>query len=195
MIKYVVGEMRVIANAPAAFLAALLVLSGAMWWAISWRYSGVIENKDGIIALYKERLNGASPDQAKAKIEGLETQVSMLRNREWPPLTPTMSAALKEALRDVPQNQIDVFAQDRDGIFLVRGLVSSFNEMAWTAKRNTSMNPLPDGITVWPRSEVGQKVRDALAKVTGLPVRSLFAIHNYRDRPQYVERRFPHQSL
>src|SRR5438874_12896763 len=44
-------------------------------------------HQDGIIALYKERLQGATPDQARAKIESLEAQVLSLKAREWPPLT------------------------------------------------------------------------------------------------------------
>jgi hypothetical protein len=119
-IKYVLGEIRVIRGAPLVFMIALSVLLVGAWSTIDWRFAKIIEGKDGIIALYKERLNGASPDQAKAKIEALEAQVSALRNREWPPLTGTESAAFKAALKGVAPRQVFVFAEDRDGIFLVR---------------------------------------------------------------------------
>jgi hypothetical protein len=35
-IKYILGEWRVIANAPVSFIVAVLVLGGIIWWAMSW---------------------------------------------------------------------------------------------------------------------------------------------------------------
>ena len=51
--KYVLGEIRVIANAPLVFGTALLALAGAIWWAMDWRYSGIISNRDFEIASLK----------------------------------------------------------------------------------------------------------------------------------------------
>jgi hypothetical protein len=82
IIKYVVGEMRVIAKAPATFFVALLVLGAAIWWAMDWRYGRHLSTKDGEISLltrqrddYKDKLGGASPDEAKARIDTLEKQL------------------------------------------------------------------------------------------------------------------------
>lgn len=44
IIRYVVGELKTLAHAPVAFLAALLVLGAAVWWAMDWRYQGIIDN-------------------------------------------------------------------------------------------------------------------------------------------------------
>jgi hypothetical protein len=165
LIKYVLGEMRVVRGAPLALSTALLVLSGAIWWAVNWRYAGVIENKDGIIALYKERLNGAGPDEARARIETLQAQVLALRNRQWPPLTVSSATVFKSALNGSGPSQVDVFAQARDGIFLVRSLITALIEIGWEA-----MNGLPDGLTVWPETDLARRVHDALSSATGLPV-------------------------
>jgi len=167
IIKYVLGEAREILEAPFIFFSALLVVLCAAWWAINWRYSAIIDTKDGIIALYKERLQGATPDQARAKIESLEAQVLSLKAREWPPLTLRTSAAFKAALKDLSPTRIDVFAQDRDGVLLVQTLIVALNELGWGAKRSSSMNPLPEGLTVWPDNEAGRQMRDALAAATG----------------------------
>jgi hypothetical protein len=184
IIKYVLSEIRVISEAPVAFSACLLVLAGVIWWAVNWRYSGVIDSKDGIIALYKERLNGATPDQARAKIEGLEAQISALRSREWAPLTASTSAAFKAALKDMPPTEVEVFTQDRDGINLVRSLIAALNELGWQAKRNASINPLPDGLTVWPMSESARQVRNALASATGAPVN--LVEHDYYKNVNHI---------
>jgi hypothetical protein len=163
-------------------LIALSVLLVGAWSAIDWRFAKIIEGKDGIIALYKERLNGASPDQAKAKIEALEAQVSALRNREWPPLTATESAAFKAALKGVAPRQVFVFAEDRDGIFLVRSLIQALNEAGWSAARDSSISGVPDGINVWPADETGRQVRDALANATGLPVNLIDSEHHKQQK-------------
>jgi hypothetical protein len=159
-----------ILDAPLIFSTALAALLGVAWWAINWRYSGVIETKDGIIALYKERLNGASPDQARDKIEGLQAEILALKSREWLPLTATTSTKLKLALKDISPTAVDVFVQDRDGIFLARSLLAALKDIGWQAKQNISMNPLPDGLTVWPENEMGRRMRDALASVLNVPV-------------------------
>jgi hypothetical protein len=98
IIKYVVGEMRVIAGAPTIFVIALLVLAAAVWWAMDWKYAGVISNKDSEIALaksqrddYKDKLSGATPDQAKARIDALEARLASVEPRR---LTPSQRAAL-----------------------------------------------------------------------------------------------------
>jgi hypothetical protein len=95
IIKYVVGEMRVIAEAPATFVVALLVLAGAVWWLLDWKYSSVVASRDAIIgnrdseiALlkgqrddYKDKLSGATPDQAKAHIVALEARLARVEGR------------------------------------------------------------------------------------------------------------------
>ena len=70
--NYVLDQMRVIGNAPVVFALAILIIAGVIWWALRWRYSGIIRNRERTIALYKNRLGGASPDEAKAKIDSLE---------------------------------------------------------------------------------------------------------------------------
>lgn len=105
IIKYVVGEMRVIAEAPVTFGLALIALVAAIWWFMDWRYAGVIVNKDSDIASkvgelalarsqrddYKDKLSGATPDQAKARIDSLEARLGAVEPRR---LTSDQRAAL-----------------------------------------------------------------------------------------------------
>jgi hypothetical protein len=171
LIKYVLNEMRVIGDAPAVFAGAIVVIAAAIWWAMSWRYSGIIKNRERTIALYKNRLDGASPDEAKAKVDSLEGQIWTLKDRVWPKLSPAAVADLENALKtkDPPQ-QIAIVPQDIDSIFLARDLVDAFTRIGWAAKQDTSMNGVPDGLSVWPDNELGHAVRDALDKATGVPV-------------------------
>jgi hypothetical protein len=170
-INYVLDEMRVIGDAPVVFAGAVAVIAGAIWWAMSWRYSRIIRNRERTIALYKNRLDGASPDEAKAKIDSLEGQIWTLKDRVWPKLPPAAVADLENSLKTKdPPKQISILPQDIDSIFLARDLVDAFTRIGWAAKQDISMNGVPDGLSVWPDNELGRAVRDALDKATGAQV-------------------------
>lgn len=81
-------EREVIGNAPVAFVLSLLALGAILFALFQWRYSdrldsleGRIKLKDDLIASYKTKLDGASPDQAKERIVALEARCSELRIR------------------------------------------------------------------------------------------------------------------
>jgi hypothetical protein len=171
IVKYLLDEMRVIGDAPIVFAGTILVIAVVIWWVLNWRYSGIIKNKERTIALYKNRLDGASPDEAKAKIDSLEGQIWSLKDRVWSKLPPAAVADLENALKtkDPPQ-QIAIVPQDIDSIFLARDLVDAFTRIGWTAKQDTTMTGVPDGLSVWPDNELGRAVRDALDKATGAQV-------------------------
>ncbi|HME30040.1 MAG TPA: hypothetical protein VKE53_09300 [Pseudolabrys sp.] len=166
-VQNVLGEVRLIAEAPLVFGAAVLFLAAIIWAALRWRYSGIIEHRNRIIALYKARLNGATPDQAKAKIDSLEGQVLSLKNREWPKLTPAAVTDFESALALQGSHVVSVLPQDRDSVFLARDLVDAFNRIGWKAKRDTSMSDVPDGLSVWPEDDVARAICNALTMATG----------------------------
>lgn len=178
IIKYALGELRVIGDAPAIFAAAILMTGAVIWGVMKWRYSRIITNKESaiwnkeaVIALYKERLDGASPDQAKSRMDSLEGQIMSLKDREWPKLTPSVVMDLENSLKAIGRPQeISVLPQDRDSAFLARDLVDVFRRIGWPAKCEVAMNGVPDGLSVWPDSDVGSAVRDALAKAASAPV-------------------------
>lgn len=101
------GWPMIRANLP-SFVFIVILIFAAVWWLMDWRYGGIITNRDSEISLlkgqrddYKDKLSGATPDQAKAKIEGLERAVHMAIGAKWEPLT-------KAENRDPgPQTEID----------------------------------------------------------------------------------------
>ena len=165
--QYVLGEVRLIAEAPLVVGAAVLFLGAIIWAALRWRYSGMIERRNRIIALYKARLDGATPDQAKFKIDSLEGQVVSLRNREWPRLTPAAVTDFESVLSSQGPHVVSVLPQDKDSVFLARELVDAFRRMGWKAKRDTSMSDIPDGLSVWPEDDVAHAICNALMMATG----------------------------
>jgi hypothetical protein len=166
-IQYILGEVRLIAEAPLVFGAAVLFLGAIIWAALRWRYSGIIEHRNRLIALYKARLNGATPDQAKAKIDSLEGQVASLKNREWPKLTSAAVTDFENVLASQGSHVVSVLPQDKDSVFLARDLVDAFKRIGWKAKRDTSTNDVPDGLSVWPEDDVARAICNALMMATG----------------------------
>ena len=112
-----------------------MLLGAIIWAALRWRYSEIIEHRNRIIALYKARLNGATPDQAKAKMDSLEGQVVSLKNREWPKLAPAAVTDFENVLASQGSHVVSVLPQDRDLVFLARDLVDAFKRIGWKAKR------------------------------------------------------------
>ena len=101
-ITSVLEEIKVIRHASLIFITALLVVGGLLaygiWQAMDWRYSGVIANMNAELSSartqrdeYKEKLQGASPDQAKARLDDLEARI-----RRWEPrnLSPEQRAQI-----------------------------------------------------------------------------------------------------
>ena len=166
-VQNVLGEFRLIAQAPLVFAAALLFLGAIIWAALRWRYARIIEHRNRIIALYKARLDGATPDQAKAKMDSLEGQVVSLKNREWPKLSSAAVTDFESILASQGSHVVSVLPQDKDSVFLARDLVDAFRRIGWNAKRETSMNDIPDGLSVWPEDDVARSICNALTMATG----------------------------
>ena len=67
-----------------------LDMVGAVWVAFSWAYGGVLASKNGQIELqdrqladYPDKLTGATPEEAKAKIDAREDKVRNTIGDRW----------------------------------------------------------------------------------------------------------------
>ena len=167
LVQIVVDQARLVGQGPVAFAVGVLLLGAIIWATLRRRYAKMIEHRNGIIALYKARLNGASPDQARARMESLEGQVVSLKNREWPKLAPAAVADFENILASQGSHVISVVPQDRDSVFLARDLVDAFNRIGWKATRDTNMVEVPDGLSVWPEDDVARAICNALTMATG----------------------------
>src|SRR5260370_11304288 len=80
-IKYILGEWRMIAQSPVSFIVAVLVIGLFIWGAMTWGYGREMSLLSQQVADYKDKLSGASPNEAKTKIERLISEVAALRNQ------------------------------------------------------------------------------------------------------------------
>jgi hypothetical protein len=184
-IQYALNEIRLIAEAPFVFGAAVFFLGVLIWATLRWRYSSIIQHRNRIIALYKARLDGATPDQARAKMDSLEGQVVSLKNREWPKLAPAAVTDFEGILASQGSHVVSVLPQDRDSIFLARDIVDAFKRIGWKAKCDRSMNDIPDGLSVWPEDDVGRAICNALTMATGALV-TLRKDQHLKDQGSYA---------
>jgi hypothetical protein len=118
-------------------------------------------------------------------MDSLEGQVTSLKNREWPKLTPAAVTDFESILASQGPHVVSVLLQDRDSVFLARDLVDAFKRIGWKAKRDTSMNDVPDGLTVWPEDDVARAICNALTMATGALV-TLREDQHLKDQGTYA---------
>jgi hypothetical protein len=79
-VKYILGEWRMIAQAPVSFSVAVLVAGAIIWWAMSWGYGRETSLLSQRVADYQDKLKGASPDQAANEIARLSAEIDSLKS-------------------------------------------------------------------------------------------------------------------
>ena len=136
ILKYFAAEGRVILKAPVTFGIALVLLVGLVWTALSWDFSSRIANLDSRISLrddqiadYKSKLNGATPDEAKKRLDALESELKALTPRR---LTGDQKNKIAQALKGTTGMLYlaqDMAATDATG--LTRDLSVAFIEAGW----------------------------------------------------------------
>ena len=79
-----------------------------------------------------------------------------LKNREWPKLTPAAVTDFEVCLHHKDLMSFRFCHRTEISVFLARDLVDVFKRAGWKAKRETSMNDIPDGLSVWPQDDVAR---------------------------------------
>lgn len=176
ILKHFEEGLRVIREAPAAALLLFVigVIAGLLWRG---RQVSIINErlkaKDDRLAEYKEKLSGASPDEAVKMIEALQAKVARLTPRRVPK---TERPAILEVLRRPSDMKwtIDISwdAPTPDAEQLARDFKSLFDESGWDVSESREFDAdIPAGITLTvmhAESDSARAVREALRR-TGLP--------------------------
>jgi hypothetical protein len=162
-------EWKLITAAPVISIIFVLVVVGVVWAVQSWANKSRLESKDGEISLlqrqvndYKDKLSGASPDEAKAKIAELEARVSSLAD-ELRPRTLTdkqrelliQSLAMPSGKRYVVSVAHDMACTDG------KRLANQFSAIFQTAGAWNVNNPSVMGLSNPPPSGLGVLINNA----------------------------------
>ena len=157
-------QWQVIVGAPAIFIMALIVASILVWLAMRWAYETSTKHRQTLIALkdaqladYQQKLGGASPDEAKARIEKLESQVAALLPRELS--LAQIDKIATTAAAPKPNSTIISIIFDvacRDGQSYAAQFVRAFGIAGWRVAEGQMMAPAHK-----PRSGLGISVADS----------------------------------
>jgi hypothetical protein len=158
-------QFATVLAAPVPFLLVVGIVAFGIWKFLSHHYSGRISAKDDLIALkqaqvddYKEKLSGASPDEAKARLDALEQRIEEGLEALAPrTLSEDQLQKIVQVLDGFSGSHVTV-AHDAvvaDAAPLARSLSAAFLAARWT----TSM-PIVMGLGNPPPSGIGVKVAD-----------------------------------
>ncbi len=115
-------EAKAVSSAPIFVGALTMVLIVLIWFVVHWSYRSVLSNKNSYIASlerrvadYRETLNGASPEQARRRIEAMELELKTLHIRLAPR---RLTAAQRESIAD--RSRLPPGAQSRSLTVMVQ---------------------------------------------------------------------------
>jgi hypothetical protein len=162
-------EWTVIQSAPLSFITVCAIAAVWIWVIVSGIYSIRLANKDGEISLltrqrddYKDKLGGASPDQAKAKIDALEKRIALTIGSPWMPLTSDESTRLTAAVAGLEKRRIQVMYVNQLGKELAQSIADAFTRGGWTDMHFSEGGGLGIGISTGRGNGMAFKLKDAI---------------------------------
>ncbi len=177
--KEVLEQCAVIANAPIPFAVLVIVVAGLIWAATNWSYSSVLASKNAQIELqdrqladYKQKLGGATPEEAKAKIDALEKTIHLTIGSRWQPLTQTESDRLTAAVAPLPKRRIQVMYANQLGKDLAQSIADAFTKAGWTEVIFSEGGGLGIGIGTGRGNGMALTVKQAIESSTKFKVSS-----------------------
>ncbi len=88
IVKYLTTEWGVILQAPVIYLTSAALVAVFVWTVFQWSYAnrindleGRVKFRDDEISDYKRKLSGATPEEARNRIDALELQIASLAPR------------------------------------------------------------------------------------------------------------------
>ena len=171
----ITGWPMIRANLPTFFVLIVLIIV-VIWWVMSWRYGDLLAAKNGQIELqdrqladYREKLKGASPEEAKAKIDALERTIKLTVGARWEPLTKAQISTLAVKLRAIKKGRAQIMYENALGKELAQTILEAFKEAQWEEAWLSSGSDLGEGVVVgW--SSNAAEVGKALVSAAKLPV-------------------------
>jgi hypothetical protein len=182
------GWPMIRANLPTFFFIVVLIF-GAVWWLMDWRYGAIVASKTGQIELqdrqladYKQKLDGATPDQAKAKIDALERRVRVTVGKEWEPLTKSEIATLATKLKAISKTRIQIMYENALGKELAESFLEAFKAAGWDGAWLTPGTGFESGVMVG-RGNRAKEVKAAIESTSIIKV-------NLKDPEMEIELMF-----
>jgi hypothetical protein len=172
-------QWAVVTAAPIPFAIAVVIAGGLIWLVVGWSYSSVISGKNAQIELqdrqladYRDKLKGATPEEAKAKIDALEEKVRNTIGDRWEVLTKDESAKLVELVAPLPKRRIQIMYVNYLGKDLARSFADVFEKAGWPGVVFSEGGGLGEGVGTGRGNGIALTLKTAIETATKLKVES-----------------------
>jgi hypothetical protein len=191
------AEAKAIANAPVFFISAVVLVAVGTWRIVSWAFGSRLQHKEAELkskrgeidllerqlADYRKKLDGATPDEAQARIEKLERQVNQLMPRK---LSPEQKQTLQQHLRHLGSAHSITITNEvssKDAKPYADELVRFFVSLGWTVATMHTMGRThpPTGLGILLIGAIPAGMESDLIQAfqsAGLPFDSLPGAHH-----------------
>src|SRR5882757_163460 len=99
LLKYILGEFSIIRAAPVAFVLSLVAASLLIFYLMTWGYGRENSYLRTQLDDYKEKLKGATPQEARDRIDQLEKMSNEVIGKRWQPLSAAEVSKLADQLK------------------------------------------------------------------------------------------------
>ena len=173
-IQEFLAQLEMLKSVWQPFAIGLFVLSTCIFFAIDWRYKGVVDAKSATVEQltaavgeYKSKLSGASPDEARAKIERLEQTLRLAIGSRWETLTADQSNRLFNAISAMQTRRIQIMFENPFGKELATSIADVFRRARWDVKLSTGAG-FETGIVVGLNLLIANQIIHAFESATPL---------------------------
>lgn len=173
-------QWAVVTAAPIPFLITVLAATVIIWFAMDWRYGGVIGHRDSEISSlktqrdeYKNKSGGASPDEVKAKLSELSEMTRFTVGGKWRPLTAGEASELRKGFSAIPAKRIQVMYSNYRGKDLAQSFADILKDAGWTDIHFSEGGGLGYGVSTGRGKGTAVALKTAIEKATEFKVSSL----------------------
>ena len=167
LIRYVTGEFSVIGGAPVSFFLSIVAVGLLIFYFMSWGYGREISYLRTQLEDYKEKLKGATPQEAKDRIDQLEKQAELVIGKHWTPLAAAEIAQLANAPKPLDnQVKVQLMYENALGKDLAATVYDAFKAAGWTNCTFGAGSGLGSGLTVGVGNGVAPKLKAAIESAT-----------------------------
>lgn len=204
LFQYLATEWQVIKAAPVIFLTGATLIAIAVFIVVNWFYRGRLDTldsrlklKDDLLIDYQRKLSGATPDEAKAQLDKLQSQLNALMPRQ---LTPDQMRGLGDAagrLKASVYLQYDLSCSD--GAHYREQLAEIFDKAGWQVHVGQIGAPpirAPSGLGLFVNDPVTteQAAMREVLRDAKIEFDQLVVPHSYRHIVMHINSRFPTSS-
>ncbi len=165
--KYILGEFSVIRGAPIAFMLSIVAVGSLIFYLMTWGYGRENSYLRTQLDDYKEKLKGATPQEARDRIDQLEKMANLVIGKRWQPLLPAEIAKLSEQLKPIVNHfMVQIMYENALGQELAQTIVDAFNKAGWTRYTFMPGSGLGAGLSTGVGSDATLKLKSAIEAST-----------------------------